>query len=97
VVNRTQMLVLAFFLVVPVSVIVMRVGAPEIYDEAFRLPSADRQLEAGFLAAVTTLILLDSWGLYSSSSGSPWSPATAGPASGEPSTRLRRVRWGSRL
>jgi hypothetical protein len=57
-VNRTQRLVLAFFLVVLVSVIVMRVAAPEAYDRAFRLPPADRLLETGFLAAVVALVLL---------------------------------------
>ena len=57
-VNRTQTLVLAFLLVVLVSVIAMRIGAPEVYDQAFRLPPADRLMEAIFLAAVSAFILL---------------------------------------
>ena len=33
-VNRTQSLVLAFFCVVLVSVVAIRVAAPEVYDDA---------------------------------------------------------------
>jgi hypothetical protein len=38
-VNRTQGLVLGFFLVVAASLVVLLVAAPEVYDQALRLPS----------------------------------------------------------
>lgn len=57
-VNRTQSLVLAFFVAVLVSVIAIRVAAPDVYDQAFRLPPGDRGLETIFLAAVVALIVL---------------------------------------
>jgi hypothetical protein len=57
-VNRTQTLVIGFFLVVLVSVLAIRFAAPEVYDRALRLPSGDRQMETTFLAALATFILL---------------------------------------
>jgi hypothetical protein len=57
-VNRTQALVLAFFLVVLASVMAIRVAAPDVYDQAFRLPPGDRRLETIFLAALVVLIVL---------------------------------------
>jgi hypothetical protein len=57
-VNRTQALVLAFLLVVLLSVIAIRVAAPTVYDEAFRLPPRDRRFETAFLAGVTAFIVL---------------------------------------
>jgi hypothetical protein len=56
-VNRTQTLVLAFFLVVLVSVIAIRVAAPDVYDQAFRLPPGDRRLETIFLAALVAFAI----------------------------------------
>ena len=56
--NRTQTLVLAFFLVVVISVIAIRAAAPDVYDEAFRLPPGDRRLETIFLAALVAFIVL---------------------------------------
>ena len=38
-VNRTQALVLGFFLVVWVSLLVILVAAPEVFDQALRLPT----------------------------------------------------------
>jgi hypothetical protein len=38
-VNRTQGLVLGFFLVVAASLVVLLVAAPEVYDQALRHPS----------------------------------------------------------
>jgi hypothetical protein len=38
VVNRTQALVLGFFLVVVASLVVIRVAAPTVYDQALRFP-----------------------------------------------------------
>jgi hypothetical protein len=40
IVNRTQGLVLGFFLVVLASLVVIRTVAPEVYDQALRLPSS---------------------------------------------------------
>jgi hypothetical protein len=57
-VNRTQGLVLAFFLVVLLSVIALRLATPEVYDQAFGLPAADRLLETAFLAGVIALVLV---------------------------------------
>jgi hypothetical protein len=57
-VNRTQTLVLAFFLVVLVSVTAIRVAAPDVYDQAFRLPSSNHRLEAIFLTALVAFIVL---------------------------------------
>ena len=56
--NRTQTLVLAFFLVVVISVIAIRAAAPDVYDQAFRLPPGDRRLETIFLAALGAFIVL---------------------------------------
>ena len=38
IVNRTQALVLGFFLTVMAGLIVIRAAAPEVYDQALRLP-----------------------------------------------------------
>jgi hypothetical protein len=57
-VTRTQTLVLAFFLVVLVSVMAIRFAAPDVYDEAFRLPPGDRRLETMFLAALVVFLVL---------------------------------------
>jgi hypothetical protein len=57
-VNRTQTLVLGFFLVVLVSVMAIRVATPDVYDQAFRLPPGDRRLETIFLAALVAFIVL---------------------------------------
>lgn len=56
--NRTQTLVLAFFLVVVISVIAIRAAAPDVYDQAFRLPPGDRRLETIFVAALVAFIVL---------------------------------------
>jgi hypothetical protein len=57
-INRTQALVLAFFVVVLVSVIAIRVAAPDVYDQAFRLPPGDRRLQTIFLTALVAFIAL---------------------------------------
>src|SRR4030095_4132774 len=54
-VNRTQGLVLSFFLVVWVSLLVIVVVAPEVYDQALRLPGG-RGVELTVLAAVSAFI-----------------------------------------
>src|SRR6266508_3313834 len=56
-VNRTQAVVLGFFLLAWVSLLVILAAAPEVYDQALRLPTGDRRLlELGFLAALSGLI-----------------------------------------
>ena|SRR6266540_6559719 len=63
-VNRTQTLVLGFFLVVVVSVTAIRVAAPEVYDQALRLPSGDGRWETIFLAALVAFIVLLAIGVF---------------------------------
>ena len=63
-VNRTQILVLGFFLVVLVSVLAIRVMAPEVYDQALRLPPSQRQWDSGFLAALVALIVVLALGVF---------------------------------
>jgi hypothetical protein len=55
-VNRTQALVLGFFLVVLVSLLVILVAAREVYDQALRLPSDRGVAEIVVLAALTSFI-----------------------------------------
>src|SRR4029453_2878624 len=55
-VNRTQSLVLGFFLVVWVSLLVILAAAPEVFDQALRLPPHHRVVELAVLAALSGLI-----------------------------------------
>jgi hypothetical protein len=48
-VNRTQMLVLGFFLLAVTSLLVILAAAPEVYDQALRLPTGNHALEITFL------------------------------------------------
>jgi hypothetical protein len=57
-VNRTQGLVLGFFLMTLVSLVVILVAAPEVYDQALRLPGASGVEEVALLAALTGFIAL---------------------------------------
>jgi hypothetical protein len=50
-VNRTQALVLGFFLMA--SRLVILLAAPEVYDQVLGLPGAGRATEIAFLAALT--------------------------------------------
>jgi hypothetical protein len=54
-VNRIQGLVLGFFVVVWVSLLVILVVAPEVYDQALRLPGG-RGAELAVLAALSPFI-----------------------------------------
>src|SRR6266540_5052146 len=63
-VNRTQTLVLGFFLVVLASVMAIRVAAPDVYDQVLRLPSGDRRLETSFLVALAGFIVLLGIGVF---------------------------------
>jgi hypothetical protein len=59
IVNRTQALVLGFFLMAVASLAVIRVAAPDVYDQALRLPpSWPRWAGTVFLLALTALIAL---------------------------------------
>jgi hypothetical protein len=58
-VNRTQALVLGFFLLAWVSLLVILAAAPEVYDQARRLPTGDRRpLELALPAALSGFIAL---------------------------------------
>lgn len=55
-VNRTQALVLGFFVVVLVSLLVILVAAPEVYDQALRLPAGSLVAEVAVLVVLTGFI-----------------------------------------
>jgi purine-cytosine permease-like protein len=55
-VNRTQALVLGFFVVAFSSLLVILVAAPDVYDQALRLPDGSGVAEVGFLAVLTALL-----------------------------------------
>jgi hypothetical protein len=57
-VNRTQALVLGFLLMAWLSLLVILVTAPEVYDQALRLPGDRRAAELAFLAALSGFIAL---------------------------------------
>jgi hypothetical protein len=58
-VNRTQALVLGFFLLAWVSLLVILAAAPEVYDQARRLPTGDRRpLEFALPAALSGFMAL---------------------------------------
>jgi hypothetical protein len=57
-VNRTQALVLGFFVLAVMSLLVILVAAPEVYDQALRLPTGSRAAEIAFLAALLGFIAL---------------------------------------
>jgi hypothetical protein len=52
-VNRTQALVLGFFVVAFSSLLVILVAAPDVYDQALRLPDGSGVAEVAFLAVLT--------------------------------------------
>ena len=59
IVNRTQALVLGFFVVVWVSLVVILAVAPDVYDAALMLPADGvRPAEFGFLAALSAFIMV---------------------------------------
>jgi hypothetical protein len=57
-VNRTQALVLGFFLLAWTSLLVILATAPEAYNQALRLPTGHRAAQIAFLAALTIFIAL---------------------------------------
>jgi hypothetical protein len=59
VVNRTQALVLGFFLLLWASLVAILAAAPAVYDQALRLPPGEhRSAELAFLAALSAFIAL---------------------------------------
>ncbi|HKC74781.1 MAG TPA: hypothetical protein VKF37_11335 [Chloroflexota bacterium] len=55
--NRTQTIVLGVVLLVWASLVVILAAAPEVYDQALRLPPGDRRAaERAFLAALWAFI-----------------------------------------
>ena len=57
--NRTQGLVLGFFVFAWVALVVILMAAPEVYDQALRLPSGERrQWALAFLAALSAFLFL---------------------------------------
>jgi hypothetical protein len=55
-VNRTQALVLGFFTMALGSLVVILVAAPEVYDQALRLPEGSAAAEVAFLAVLAAFI-----------------------------------------
>jgi hypothetical protein len=55
-VNRTQALVLGFFVVALASLVVILVAAPEVYDQALRLREGSAAMEVAFLVVLTAFI-----------------------------------------
>lgn len=57
--NRTQRLVLAFFVFAWATLVVILVAAPGIYEQALRLPGGERKLPTlAFLAAISAFLVL---------------------------------------
>ena len=57
--NRTQQLVLAFFVFAWVPLVVILVAAPGTYEQALRLPGGERKLPTlAFLAAISAFLML---------------------------------------
>jgi hypothetical protein len=57
--NRTQGLVLGFFVLAWASLVTILVATPEVYDQALQLPASDRRLfEKAFLAALSIFLVL---------------------------------------
>ena len=52
-VNRTQALVLGFFVVALGSLVVILLAAPDVYDQALRLPDGSAVAEVAFLVVLT--------------------------------------------
>jgi hypothetical protein len=57
--NRTQVLVLGFFVLAWASLVTILVATPEVYDQALQLPASDQPLfELAFLAALSIFLVL---------------------------------------
>lgn len=62
--NRTQALVLGFFVLALLSVVVIRVVQPGVYDRALGLPSGQHWVRNLFLPALASFILLLAVGVF---------------------------------
>jgi hypothetical protein len=63
-INRVQALVLGFLLMAWISLVVILVAAPEVYEQRLRsLPGAQRVVEIVFVVALTAFIVLVSIGV----------------------------------
>jgi len=63
-INRVQALVLGFLLMAWISLVVILVAAPEVYERRLRsLPGAQRVVEIVFVVALTAFIVLLSIGV----------------------------------
>jgi threonine/homoserine/homoserine lactone efflux protein len=63
-INRVQALVLGFLLMAWISLVVILVAAPEVYEQRLRsLPGAQRVVEIVFVVALTAFIVLLSIGV----------------------------------
>ena len=57
--NRTQGLVLGFFVLAWASLVTVLIAAPEVYNQALQLPASERHLfELAFLAALSIFLVL---------------------------------------
>jgi hypothetical protein len=57
--NRTQQLVLAFFVCAWAALVVIVVAAPEVYEQVLRLPGGEYELPTlAFLAAISAFLVL---------------------------------------
>jgi hypothetical protein len=57
--NRTQQLVLGFFVFAWIALVMILVAAPGIYEQALRLPGGERKLPTlAFLAAISAFLVL---------------------------------------
>jgi len=57
--NRTQLLVLGFFIFAWVALVVILVAAPEVYEQLLRLPGSERKLPTlAFLTALSVFLVL---------------------------------------
>ena len=59
VLSRTQVMVLLFVAAAWVAVVAILAAAPDVYDQALKLPTADRRLfEVAFLAALSIFLVI---------------------------------------
>jgi hypothetical protein len=72
-INRVQALVLGFLLMAWISLVVILVAAPEVYERRLRsLPGAQRVVEILFVVALTAFIVLLSIGVLRRSRWTFW-------------------------
>ena len=63
-INRTQALVLGFSGLAWISLVIIRLAMPEIYDQALKLPSGDNGVATtAFLAAISAFVGVLAWGV----------------------------------